>query len=263
MNKEIKEQISEILEKNSNADTAEQFTQILELPDEQFDAMYPSFKEKILDVFSSKAFQDEILKTLETNPIKNFEEESKGIKDFLEEIKKDDSISDNKKEFLSLIIENTVLSIYDLYKNPREKVKIKIQKLSEDAIIPKYAHDSDAGADVFALETTTLKPHTTQVIKTGIKIAIPVGYEIQVRPRSGLSLKTSLRVANSTGTIDSAYRGEVGIIMENTGNLSQTINKGDRIAQLILAKSPMITWEEVEELDDTDRGEGGFGSSGE
>jgi dUTP pyrophosphatase len=115
---------------------------------------------------------------------------------------------------------------------------------------------------VFANETVTLNGGDTVIVKTGIKVAIPIGYEIQIRPRSGLSYKTGLRVANAPGTIDSDYRGEVGVIMYNTSDENITIFKGDKIAQMVLSEVPMIKWNEVESLDETERGEGGFGSTG-
>ena len=135
------------------------------------------------------------------------------------------------------------------------------RKITEDAVLPTYAHDTDAGADIYAVEDYKLAPHSTTIVKTGLKIAIPAGYEIQIRPRSGLSLKTNLRIANAPGTIDAEYRGEVGVIVENTGNLTATISKGDKIAQMVVMPVPMIKWEEVDELSQTSRGEGGYGST--
>jgi dUTP pyrophosphatase len=179
----------------------------------------------------------------------------------LNEIEGDETLSPNKKEMLTTLIKGSLELTFDMVKNPRERISVKIQKIVPEAILPSYAHDSDAGADIYSLEEVTLKPHTTALIRTGIKVAIPGGYEIQIRPRSGLSLKTPLRVANAPGTIDSAYRGEVCVIMENTGNISQTIKAGDKIAQMVIAPVPMIVWEETDTLDDTDRGDGGFGST--
>jgi dUTP pyrophosphatase len=191
----------------------------------------------------------------------SIEEEREAALEIIEIIEEDDSLSLNKRKMLSSIVEGSILAIINLIEVPRERIKVEIKRLNEDAIIPQYAHKTDAGADVFAVEEVTLKPHETALVKTGIAVAIPVGYEIQVRPRSGLSLKTNLRVANAPGTIDSDYRGEICVIMTNIGNLSYTINKGDKIAQLIIAPVPMIDWVMVEELSSTERGEGGFGST--
>jgi len=191
----------------------------------------------------------------------SIDEERLSAEEIIEDIKEDESLTDNKKDILITIIEGSVLSIIKMIEVPRERVKVKIKKLHPDAIIPEYAHKTDAGADVCSLEEVILKPHETRLIKTGIAVAIPVGYEIQVRPRSGLSLKTELRIANAPGTIDADYRGEICIIIQNTGNLSKTIARGDKIAQLVIAPTPMIEWEEVKELPNTERGEDGFGST--
>lgn len=147
--------------------------------------------------------------------------------------------------------------------------------------LPEYAHLTDSGMDVFALEEVTINPGETKIIPTGIKVRIPKGYEIQVRDKSGRALKTKLRVANAPGTIDCGYRDEIGVIIENiepfirradideNGRLynvefgsSYTIERGQKFAQLVLAKVPKIAWVPVESVaDDEDRG-GGFGSTG-
>ena len=260
MKKEVNEKLEALFAYDTN-DTLDQLLSLLELPDEQFDALYPSIQQKLDLVFASEEFQQDTLKALKLTGHGSIEEERAAALEVINEIAADDTLSRSKRDFLTSLIEGSVVSIINLIEVPRERVKVQIKKLSEDAVIPQYAHKTDAGADVYAIEDVTLKPHETQLIKTGISVAIPVGYEIQVRPRSGLSLKTGLRVANAPGTIDSDYRGEVCVIMTNTANLSQTINKGDKIAQLVISAVPMIDWVEVDELDSTERGEGGFGST--
>lgn len=260
MKKEVNEKLEALFAYDTN-DTLDQLLSLLELPDEQFDALYPSIQQKLDLVFASEEFQQDTLKALKLTGHGSIEEERNAALEVIEEIAADDTLSRSKRDFLTSLIEGSVVSIINLIEVPRERVKVQIKKLNEDAVIPQYAHKTDAGADVYAIEDVTLKPHETQLIKTGISVAIPVGYEIQVRPRSGLSLKTGLRVANAPGTIDSDYRGEVCVIMTNTANLSQTINKGDKIAQLVISAVPMIDWVEVDELDSTERGEGGFGST--
>jgi len=260
MKKEVNEKLEALFAYDTN-DTLDQLLSLLELPDEQFDALYPSIQQKLDLVFASEEFQQDTLKALKLTGHGSIEEERAAALEVIDEIAADDTLSRSKRDFLTSLIEGSVVSIINLIEVPRERVKVQIKKLSEDAVIPQYAHKTDAGADVYAIEDVTLKPHETQLIKTGISVAIPVGYEIQVRPRSGLSLKTGLRVANAPGTIDSDYRGEVCVIMTNTANLSQTINKGDKIAQLVISVVPMIDWVEVDELDSTERGEGGFGST--
>ena len=141
------------------------------------------------------------------------------------------------------------------------KVKI-INKSNND--LPFYATKGSAGMDVYSNEEIVLSSLSTTIIKTGLFVKIPEGYEIQVRPRSGLSAKSKLRIANSPGTIDSDYLGEIGIIIDNISDTyHHLIKKGERIAQLILKKVEQIEWEEVEEFSEiTERNTGGFGSTG-
>ena len=127
---------------------------------------------------------------------------------------------------------------------------------------PAYATDGAAGMDVVAAEKLTLAPGARAAVATGFAIAIPVGYEVQVRPRSGLALKHGVTCLNTPGTIDSDYRGEVKVILANLGNEPFAIARGDRIAQLVPAAVQRATLSEVQELDDTARGAGGFGSTG-
>jgi dUTP pyrophosphatase len=147
-----------------------------------------------------------------------------------------------------------------------EKINVKIKKLHKDAVVPTYGTDGASGFDFYALEDVLIQAGCTALVKTGIAMAIPNGYEIQVRPRSGMSLKTSFRVANAPGTIDSDYRGECCIIGSNTSTSIDAgeilIKKGDRIAQGVLSKVPQANFQVVEDLDNTDRGSGGFGSTG-
>lgn len=127
----------------------------------------------------------------------------------------------------------------------------------------KFFFDADAvGIDRGVAKTIEIKPGGRCLIPTGLFVAIPQGYEIQVRPRSGLALKMGLTVLNTPGTIDADYRGEIGVVLINTSNAPIRINDGERIAQLVVAKHEIAEWVEVEELDETDRGEGGFGHSG-
>ncbi|MBW8753505.1 MAG: dUTP diphosphatase [Sphingomonadales bacterium] len=128
--------------------------------------------------------------------------------------------------------------------------------------LPAYATDGAAGMDVLAAEDVTLAPGARHAVATGLALAIPPGYEIQVRPRSGLALKHGISVPNTPGTIDSDYRGELKVILINHGADAFDIRRGDRIAQLVLGPVVRASWLKVEELDETQRGEGGFGSTG-
>ncbi|EDM45270.1 deoxyuridine 5'-triphosphate nucleotidohydrolase [unidentified eubacterium SCB49] len=130
--------------------------------------------------------------------------------------------------------------------------------------LPSYETIASAGMDIRANATTpiTLKPLERAIVKTGLFIELPVGYEAQVRPRSGLAAKNGITVLNSPGTIDADYRGEIGVILVNLSNEDFTIENGERVAQLVIAKHERAIFEEVAVLSSTDRGEGGFGSTG-
>ncbi|MCX7842978.1 MAG: dUTP diphosphatase [Clostridia bacterium] len=163
-----------------------------------------------------------------------------------------------------------------------KEVEVQVEICREGAVLPKYARTGDAGMDVSAAEEVLIRPGETVIIPTGLKLAIPEGYEIQVRPRSGLSFNTPLRITNSPGTIDSGYRDELGIIMSNSSEScccnpqiifgidskcnekgTYRIRKGDRIAQIVLVEVPRMKLRLVESVKDigVDRG-GGFGSTG-
>lgn len=139
-------------------------------------------------------------------------------------------------------------------------MNVRIKKLHSDAVLPSYQTDGSAGFDLSALEEVLIYAGQTLIVKTGLSFEIPKGYEMQIRPRSGVTVKTKLRVA--LGTIDSDYRGEVGIIVDNIGDDLKRIGKGERIAQAVISPIIQATFEQVTELDDTERGSGGFGSTG-
>lgn len=164
---------------------------------------------------------------------------------------------------------------------PRKSgVQIGFKKIHPNAVLPKYAHEGDAGMDVCAVEDVTLKPFTATLVHTGLQVEIPKGYEIQVRPRSGLALKESITVLNSPGTIDEGYKGEIGVILYWAPSLTSAINtdacsylyhnsdcrhtihKGDRIAQLVVAPVTRCEPIEIADVSTTERGLGGFGSTG-
>ncbi|WNC17331.1 dUTP diphosphatase [Brevibacillus brevis] len=171
--------------------------------------------------------------------------------------------------------------------NERVIAQVKIKKLHPEATIPKYARAMDAGFDLVAVEDVLVAPGQTAKVPTGLAFALPEGFELQVRPRSGISAKTKLRLSNAPGTVDAGYRGEVCVLIDNTRLPSSArktscldvsekevtvpqevdpnsywIKKGDRIAQGVIAIVPLAEFEVVDELDETERGAGGFGSSG-
>lgn len=168
-----------------------------------------------------------------------------------------------------------------------KQIPIKVKKTHPDAVLPFYARQGDAGMDLVAVEDAVIYPGDSATISTGLAMAIPEGYELQIRPRSGMSAKTKLRISNSPGTIDSNFRGTIGILVDNIAQTSYQLEisfddgtglvedvdldtreeltwiyKGDRIAQAVLNEVPTAVLEEVDELDETVRGANGFGSSG-
>jgi len=147
-----------------------------------------------------------------------------------------------------------------------EKIKLKITRLrnNQDLPLPSYATDGSAGMDIYAdvENDVVIKPGEIALIPTGIAIELPPGYEAQIRPRSGLAINHGITLLNTPGTIDSDYRGEIKIILINLGKKEFVVKRGDRIAQMIISKYAKVEWEEVKELNTTQRGAGGFGHTG-
>lgn len=144
-------------------------------------------------------------------------------------------------------------------------MKLKIKKLHPDAVLPTYATTGSAAFDIASLEQVTILPGETIKVRTGLSFEVPEGYELEIRPRSGLSLNSKIRLSNSPGTIDSDYRGEVHFILDNIMTKFPNpyiISKGQRLGQCIVRKVDQVEFEEVTDLTETERGEKGFGSSG-
>lgn len=141
-------------------------------------------------------------------------------------------------------------------------LEVKIKKLHERAVIPAFSHPGDAGFDLYSIEDYTLLPGDRALIRTGLAVELPRGYELQVRPRSGLALKKGVTVLNSPGTIDSGYRGEIGIIIINHGGEIYTISKGHRAAQGVITRYETPGFIIVPSLSESERGSGSYGSSG-
>lgn len=136
------------------------------------------------------------------------------------------------------------------------------KRIHPDAVLPAYAHPSDAGMDVRSVEELVIPAGKRALVHTGLVVLLPPLYEAQVRPRSGLALKHGITVLNTPGTIDSGYRGEIGVILFNSSDVDFQIKKGDRVAQVVIAPVTQPVIEEAQEIDETDRGAGGFGSTG-
>lgn len=149
------------------------------------------------------------------------------------------------------------------HKQPTDSITVQIKRLDPAVELPRYAYPGDAGLDLRANEDVTLRPHERRLISTGLAVAIPDGYAGFVQPRSGMALKQGLSMANTPGLIDAQYRGELKICAVNLdAHQNIEIHVGDRIAQLVIQKVPIVELVEVADLDETDRGAGGFGSSG-
>ena len=139
---------------------------------------------------------------------------------------------------------------------------VSFKRLVPEAVLPAYAHPGDAGLDLCSVESLVIPAGGRSLVRTGLKMALPAGYEAQVRPRSGLALKRGVTVLNTPGTIDEGSRGEIGVVLANFGDEDFRVETGDRIAQMVIAPVTRAEISETDELDATDRGEGGFGSTG-
>ena len=197
---------------------------IMSLPDDLFDIISEQFIIELNNQLRSDENRKELLKIADTNNIK-----IEDIPKFLDEMYKsiDDAFKDfpeSRKIFLKRIMSDIFNSIVDFNDELTSSILIPIEFCNKNARMPIYAHETDAGLDIYSTEDINIRPGETILIKTGLKVAIPVGYELQVRPKSGISLKTKLRVANTPGTIDSGYRDEIGIIIENIEHPIQDIS---------------------------------------
>ena len=256
---------------------------LLSMPESQFSILAPIFLEELEKSYNSTNNQMLILRA--------FNVTGKSVEDVREEYLSlcqalDDTMigfSDQKISFLKQIMGLFYNAICDADGVEKSVLLVPIELCNENAKLPQYAYATDSGLDVYAIEDIEIKPSETKLIKTGLKVAIPKGYELQVRPKSGRCLKSKMRVANTPGTIDAGYREEIGIIIDNiepfiksatideNGCLHDVIYgstyyifKGEKIAQLVLAKVPKVAWLEVKSINeiDNDGRNGGFGSTG-
>ena len=252
---------------------------LLVMEDEDFDKV----KDSVLDAMREGVSRQENRQLYATLVKQNgFSKEQ-----YVEELKKIDSLvdtempdfSESKRDFMKQFFSICYNAIIDSFDVDKRAIQIPIEICNPEAKIPTYAHKGDAGMDVYSTIDVTIAPGETKLIPLGFKVAIPEGYELQVRPRSGFSLRTHLRVANAPGTIDSGYRDEVCIILHNCAPTIQdfgdrraetclygpsyTISKGDRIAQLVLQAVPTALFIKTSDISKIgeDRN-GGFGSTG-
>lgn len=253
---------------------------LLVLEDESFRTIAPVILNSIQDQVKSTEYRTEMIQQLDGKNLtaQDLAGEYQKISDIIDE---DSELTEEKKDFLKQIFVIIYNSMIELVNGDLPLIQIPIELCSPDAKIPTYAHEDDAGMDVYSTIDCTLAPGESKIIPLGFKVAIPVGYELQVRPRSGFSAKTHLRVANAPGTIDAGYRSEVGVILYNAASPildigdnehlrdgilygpSYTISKGDRIAQLVLQKVPQAIFIPTSDVSviGTNRN-GGWGSTG-
>ena len=281
--------INQLYEENKNTfdliGGLDAFNALLEVPDDDLKLLEPQFlavfKEALNETQTEADFRTMILELNYT-----IEEVEQEFGEALAAIDKIDFLSTLKKDFLRKICTLTINKLQTIVKTTNKIIRIPCE-LKDDVSLPTYAHETDAGLDIYAREEITIAPGETKIIGTGIKTAIPEGYAILIQPRSGQSVKTKLRIANTPGLIDSGYRDEIGVIIENIeppfkdidyefdengkikinsilhGN-SYTIVEGQRFAQMRLVQVPKAEFVKVESVGEIgeDRG-GGFGSSGQ
>lgn len=277
-----------IIPEGVDQDITSMFGALLAMPDEEFSTIAPILLDEINRSLNNPADRITLVAAMAAQGYNGddltdtFHEICKEIDEQLTEL------SQVKKDWLKQLMGATINAINETEGISKRYVRIPYEKCHENAKEPAYAHVSDSGMDVYALEDITLAPGEQRIIPIGIKVALPAGYELQVRPKSGLSSKTKLRVANSPGTVDAGYRDEIGVIVENieppirsiaidfaespndpipVGAIefgrSYTISKSQKFAQLVLSEVPKAVLYEVESVGEIgeDRG-GGFGSTG-
>ncbi len=265
---------------------------LMSLPEDQFALIAPIFLDELFKSFnnvSDKLFLAQAMNVAGVN-LQDLRGQYQALLESLDTEMK--GFSPQKIDFLKQLLAIVYNTINDTVGIAKKVIEIPVARIHENAQIPAYAHDTDSGLDVFALDDITIAPGETKLIPTGLKVAIPRGYELQVRPKSGRALKTKLRIANTPGTIDAGYRDEIGVIIENveppiksieyepvtnveTGQVdhltiknieygqSYTIGAGEKFAQLVLMEVPKAAFYEVADVAEItgDRG-GGFGSTG-
>ena len=243
------------------------------LTDIEDDVLTDEAMNNILDGLNQQ-FSPELVQQAINQIIRNLEEQGLNKAEAQDSIK---AVSDTIKEMIygevtytgnkKILVDAVMERMFNIFDTAIEKyhsyaIELPI-KLEEGAQVPTYAHDTDAAADLYALEDTNLNAHTYgNKIRTGVSIQLPEGWLALILPRSSMGTKTTFRLSNSVGLIDSGYRGELGVIYDNTSDIDSFIRKGDRIAQLLVMPSYRFQAKVVDSLEDSDRGEGGFGSTG-
>lgn len=288
----IEDIMKEINTLNPNLGGFEELSVMLTLPEDQFGLIAPVFLDELNKSFNNVSDKLLLAQGMNAAGIK-LEDMQNQYTALTESIDKElSAISQQKRDFLKQMLGMTYNALADTEGIAKKVIQIPMELCNKDAKMPTYANVTDAGLDIYALEDITIAPGETKLIPTGLKVALPEGYELQVRPKSGRCLKTKLRVANTPGTIDAGYRDEIGVIIENveppikdiryefvTGESdhepdyyrirsieygsSYTIGKGEKFAQLVLSEVPKAAFYQVESVGQIgDNRGGGFGSTG-
>lgn len=258
---------------------------MLGMPDDQFNILAPIFLKELAQSLNNTNDELAMVQAMNVAGIRS-EDIQKEFTSICEQIDNEmkDHLTQNKRDFLKQILGLTYNAVSAAEGIAKRHILIPIEYCHEDAKMPTYAHLTDAGMDIYLTEDVTIHPGETVLIPTGIKVAIPLGYELQVRPKSGRSLKSKLRIANTPGTIDAGYRDEIGIICDNIDPVIRSadiddegrlynilwgsnimLSKGEKIAQLVLSEVPKAVFYEVESVAtiENDGRKGGFGSTGD
>lgn len=270
-------------------DLMDSIIRLLSVPEDQFEILAPGIMQSYQQSLNNPNDKIALVQALNATGGKA-EDITEAFLTLSDEVDKT-SLSKPKRDFLKEMLASIVNCINDTEGIAKRNVPVAIELCHPDAKIPQYAHISDSGMDVYALDDITVHPGETVLVPTGIKVALPVGFELQVRPKSGRALKTKLRVANTPGTIDQAYRDEIKIIIENieppirdittntilkeNGNVDHmeitsieygrdfTIGKGEKFCQLVLCEVPKVAFYRVDNVQEIgDNRNGGFGSTG-
>lgn len=280
---EVKDSLKLILgEDNENSEMVMMLVQALGTDEDTFGIVAPGIMQSLQQALNNPNDKLALVQALNATGYKA-EDLTNDVMAFMGEVDKINSLSAQKKDFIKDFFAAYVNAINDTEGIAKRNVPVAIELCHPDAKIPQYAHISDSGADVYALEDITVHPGETVLVSTGLKVALLPGFELQVRPKSGRALKTKLRVANTPGTIDQGYRDEVKVIIENVeppikditvdddGKVTSilygsdfVIGKGEKFCQLVLSEVPKASFYRVDsvlEIDKDDRN-GGFGSTG-
>lgn len=284
--KEDIHQLSSLMgELSGKDDTLEAIGGLLNLPEDKFALLAPGVLDSYLRSLNNANTRLLLAQAINANGIA-VEDMVQNFAQLGQKIDTLESFSAQKKDFLKQLVNGLGNCISETQGVAKKYIQIPYEKCREGARMPEYAHIDDSGMDLYALEDYTIHPGETKLIPTGLKFAIPNGYELQIRPKSGRCLKTKLRVANTPATIDAGFRGEVCVIVENVEAPIQDItyefdndghpvitsilhgedhyiHKGEKFAQLVLAEVPKANFYLVDKvMEDTERADGGFGSTG-